>query len=132
MKNVLLILLLLVGTTTSAQDWLTDDNFESAISGKNAFGEDFDIVVIEFYAEFNKDNAFKDWDKLEGVKYYRCNIADSPSAKKKYKVRMAPTLIIFKEGYKENIYKAGLDLECPVTLDELSQDILDLSKASQF
>ena len=132
MKHVLLILLLLVGTTTSAQDWVTDDNFESAISGKNAFGEDFDIVVVEFYAEFNKDNAFQDWDKLEGVKYYRCNIADSPNAKKKYKVRMAPTLIIFKEGYKENMYKAGLDLECPVSLDELLEDISDLSKASQF
>lgn len=132
MKHVLLILLLLVGTTTSAQDWVTDDNFESAISGKNAFGEDFDIVVVEFYAEFNKDNAFQDWDKLEGVKYYRCNIADSPNAKKKYKVRMAPTLIIFKEGYKENMYKAGLDLECPVSLGELQEDISDLSKASQF
>ena len=132
MKKVLLILLLLVGTTASAQDWVTDDGFDSAISGKSAFGEDQDIIVIEFYAEFNKDNAFADWDKLKGVKYYRCNLADSPDAKKKYKVRMAPTIIIFKEGIKEQAFKAGLDLECPVELPELSEAIADAKKASQF
>tara|TARA_Y100000768_G_scaffold386672_1_gene375662 strand:+ start:1830 stop:2228 length:399 start_codon:yes stop_codon:yes gene_type:complete len=132
MKKVLLILLLLVGTTASGQDWVTDDGFDSAISGKSAFGEDQDIIVIEFYAEFNKDNAFADWNKLKGVKYYRCDIAKSPGAKKKYKVRMAPTLIVFKEGFKEFTYKAGLDLECPVTLEELQSDIEELSKASQF
>lgn len=132
MKYLLTLVLLLVGTQAAAQEWVDDDGFESAVSGKNAFGEDHDIVVIEFYAEFNKDNAFSDWEKLEGVKYYRCNIADSPSAKKKYKVRMAPTIFVFKEGFKEYTYKAGLDLECPVSLDELQSDIDELSKASQF
>ena len=74
MKKVLLILLLLVGTTASGQDWVTDDGFDNAISGKSAFGEDQDIIVIEFYAEFNKDNAFADWNKLKGVKYYRLSL----------------------------------------------------------
>lgn len=132
MKYLLTLVLLLVGTQAAAQDWVSDDDFDAAISGKNAFGEDHEIVVIEFYAEFNKDNAFKDWEKVEGVKYYRCNIADSPDAKKKYRIRMAPTIIVFKEGFKEYTYKAGLDLECPVGLEELQSDIDDLSKASQF
>lgn len=132
MRYLLTLLLLLVGTQVVAQDWVSDKEFDGAISGKNAFEEDYEIVIIEFYADFNKDNAFKDWEKLEGVKYYRCNIADSPDSKKKYRVRMAPTLIIFKEGFKEYTYKAGLDLECPVDLDKLQSDINDLSKASQF
>ena len=132
MRYLLTLVLLLVGTQVLAQDWVTDNEFDSAISGKNAFEEDHEIVVIEFYAEFNKDNAFQDWKKLTGVKYYRCNIADSPDSKKKYRIRMAPTLIIFKEGFKEYTYKAGLDLECPVDLDKLQSDINDLSEASQF
>ena len=132
MRYLLTLVLLLVGTQVLAQDWVTDNEFDSAISGKNAFEEDHEIVVIEFYAEFNKDNAFQDWEKLTGVKYYRCNIADSPDSKKKYRIRMAPTLIIFKEGFKEYTYKAGLDLECPVDLDKLQSDINDLSEASQF
>ena len=132
MKYLLTLVLLLVGTQVVAQDWVSDGQFDTAISGKNAFGEDHEIVVIEFYADFNKDNAFKDWEKLEGVKYYRSNIADSPDAKKKYRIRMAPTIIVFKEGFKEYTYKAGLDLECPVDLEELQSDINDLFKASQF
>jgi len=132
MRYLLTLLLLLVGTQVVAQDWVTDKEFDSAISGNNAFEEDYEIVVIEFYADFNKDNAFQDWEKLTGVKYYRCNIADSPDSKKKYRIRMAPTLIIFKEGFKEFTYKAGLDLECPVDLDKLQSDINDLSEASQF
>lgn len=132
MRYLLTLLLLLVGTQVVAQDWVTDKEFDGAISGKNAFEEDYDIVIIEFYADFNKDNAFKDWEKLEGVKYYRCNIADSPDSKKKYRIRMAPTLIVFKEGFKEYTYKAGLDLMCPVGLDKLQSDINDLSEASQF
>ena len=132
MKYLLTLVLLLVGTQAAAQEWVNDDNFDSAISGKNAFGEDHDIVVVEFYAEFNKDNAFQDWEKLNGVKYYRCNIADSPGAKKKYKIRMAPTIIIFKEGFKEETFKAGLDLECPVDLPELQEAVDEAKQASQF
>ena len=45
---------------------------------------------------------------------------------------MAPTLIIFKDGIKEVVFKAGLDLECPVDLDELQEAIDELKKASQF
>ena len=67
-------------------------------------------VVVEFWAKFNEANCFGDWDKLEDVVYYRVDIAKAPKAKKKYKVRMAPTLIIFKGGVKETVFKAGLDL----------------------
>lgn len=132
MKYVLLVLMILLSSQVAAQEWISDADFEAKISGKDKFGDDSDIVVVEFYAEFNKDNAFADWDKLKGVKYYRCNLADSPDAKKKYKVRMAPTIIIFKEGIKEQAFKAGLDLECPVELPELSEAIADAKKASQF
>ena len=45
---------------------------------------------------------------------------------------MAPTLIIFKDGIKEETFKAGLDLECPVDLEELQETIDELKKASQF
>ena len=79
-----------------------------------------------------KPNAFADWDKVEGVKYYRVDVAKAPVAKKEYRVRMAPTLIIFKDGINEESFKAGLDLECPVTLDELLEAIEEVKTADQF
>ena len=43
-----------------------------------------------------------------------------------------PTIIVFKDGIKEEMYKAGLDLECPVTLDELQEHIDEIKSAFSF
>ena len=133
MKYLLtLILILSLPYSLFSQDFIQESDFDEVISGTSAFGENENLVVIEVWAEFNKDNAFHDWKKLEGVKYARINLAKAPGVKKKYRVRMVPTILVFKDGYKELEYKAGLDLACPVTLEELVEDIEELKKASQF
>ena len=127
------IILLLLSFNTSAQEWITDDNFDSKINERKAFGDDQSLpVVVEFYAKFNDANKFEDWSKLENVIYYRADISNSPEAKKKYKVRMAPTLIIFKDGIKEVIFKAGLDLVLPADLQEIQESINEINNASKF
>ena len=45
---------------------------------------------------------------------------------------MAPTLIIFKEGIKEIVFKAGLDLILPADLEEIQESINEVNAASQF
>ena len=133
MKKVILILLLCLPTVSFTQEYIDDSNFDNKISQQSAFGDDESIiVVIEFWAKFNEVNAFQDWNKVEGAKYYRVDLAKAPKAKKEYRVRMAPTLIIFKDGINEESFKAGLDLECPVTLEELQEAIEEVKKAGQF
>ena len=134
MKKLLFLVMLLISSSSFGQDWITDSNFDEKISNKSAFGDDeMSIVIVEFWAKFNDANAFQDWDKLEGIThYYRIDIATAPNAKKEYRIRMAPTIIVFKDGIKEEMYKAGLDLECPVTLDELQEHIDEVKSASQF
>jgi len=113
--------------------WIDDSNFENKINEKEAFGSNLEqTVVVEFWAKFNEANCFGDWDKLKDVVYYRVDIAKAPQAKKKYKVRMAPTLIIFKGGVKETVFKAGLDLVLPADLEEIQEAINEVNKASQF
>ena len=127
------IILLLLSFNVSAQEWITDDNFDSKINEKQAFGDDQNKpVIVEFYAKFNDANKFDDWSKLENVVYYRADIAACPAAKKKYKVRMAPTLIIFKDGIKEIVFKAGLDLMLPADLNEIQEAVDEVNTASQF
>ena len=127
------IILLLITFNSFGQEWIVDDNFDSKINEKEAFGDNQTLpVVVEFYASFNDANKFEDWNKLENVIYYRADIAKCPAAKKKYKVRMAPTLIIFKEGIKEIVFKAGLDLMLPADLEEIQESINEVSAASQF
>jgi len=137
MKNIL-ILLLIPFIAFSQQDvpdeyWIDDANFEDKINAKEAFGDDNNLpVVVEFWAKFNDINCFPDWDKLENATYYRVDIAKAPEAKKKYRVRMAPTIIIFKGGIKETVFKAGLDLELPADLKEIQESINEVNQASKF
>ena len=116
-----------------AKYWIEDSNFEEKINEHHAFGDDDKLpVIVEFWASFNAANCFTDWDKIENAIYYRVDIAKAPIAKKEYRVRMAPTLIIFKGGIKEEVFKAGLDLLLPADLDEIQEAIDDVNTASKF
>ena len=132
MKNFLFLIIILYSTISYTQEWVTDSNIHSKISSQSQFDDGASVVVVEFWAEFNKDNAFKDWNKLKGVQYYRCDVAKSPESKKEFRIRMAPTIIIFVDGVKEETFKAGLDLLCPVELPELNEAIQQAQKSSQF
>ena len=116
-----------------SQTWADDSSLEDILNSKSAFGDDkTSIVVVEFWAKFNEANAFPDWDKLQDIQYVRVDIAKAAKAKKEYRVRMAPTLIIFKDGIAEESFKAGLDLECPVDLVELQEAIEEVKTAGAF
>lgn len=136
MRYLILILLPLISFSQSDvpdKYWLDDGNFEEIINGNSAFGDDDqETVVIEFWAKFNEVNCFAEWEDIENAKYYRVDIAKAPETKKKYKVRMAPTIIIFKGGIKETAFKAGLDLELPTDLEEIQETINEINNANKF
>ena len=127
------LILLLICFNAYGQDWITDKDFDSKINERKAFGDDQTLpVVVEFWASFNDANKFEEWNKLENVIYYRADISLCADAKKKYKVRMVPTLIVFKEGIKEKMFKAGLDLMLPVNLNEVQEAVNEINTASRF
>jgi thioredoxin-like negative regulator of GroEL len=116
-----------------SQTWADDSSLDEILNSQSAFGDDeTSIVVVEFWAKFNEANAFSDWNKLQGVQYVRVDIAKAAKAKKEYRIRMAPTIIIFKDGVAEESFKAGLDLACPVNLDELREAIEEIKLAGAF
>ena len=130
MKYLLTVLLLITTSSVLSQEWITDKDFEEKITAGSAFddNEEDDVIVVEFWAEFNKDNAFQDWEKinnLEGVTYYRCDIATSPKLKKELRIRMAPTLLLYLKGdaYIKFTARAKLDLLCPVDYDKMVRAI---------
>lgn len=132
-KFLISVIVLVISFSGYSQEFINDTNFEEKINQKHAFTDDnFNIVVVEFWVKFNSQNAFADWDKLKGVKYFRVDISNSPEAKKEFRIRMAPTLIIFNKGSKEEVFKAGLDLLCPVTLKELQEALEEIKTADKF
>ena len=136
MKYLILILIPFLSYSQSDvpdKYWIDDSNFEEKINEKSAFGDDNSLsVVVEFWAKFNEANCLAEWEQLEDAVYYRVDLAKASNAKKKYKVRMAPTIIIFKDGLKEVSWKAGLDLELPTTIQEIQEEIKEINTANKF
>ena len=136
MKYLILLLIPLISFSQSdvpEEYWITDVNFEEKITESRAFGDDqTKPIVVEFWAKFNEANCFAEWEMLKDAVYYRVDIAKALEAKKKYRVRMAPTIIIFKDGIKETVFKAGLDLELPADLNDIQEAINEINQASKF
>ena len=135
MKYIILLLIPFISfaqVDVPEKYWLDDSNFEDTIL-PSAFGDDVDsTIVVEFWAEFNEANCFSDWDKIQEAKYYRVDIAAAPKTKKEYRIRMAPTILIFKSGVVEESFKAGLDLLLPTDLNEIQDAIHEINAASNF
>tara|TARA_R110001592_G_scaffold346749_1_gene639505 strand:+ start:337 stop:753 length:417 start_codon:yes stop_codon:yes gene_type:complete len=138
MKYLPILLFLLFTSTLKAQDWVSDKDFEEKVTGRSAFDDDEEqVVIVEFWADFNKQNAFPDWEKLDnldGVKYYRCDIATSPKLKKELRIRMAPTLLVYIKGeaFIKFKAKAGLDLLCPVDYPKMLKAIEVVKEESKY
>jgi|TARA_B110000908_G_C10060432_1_gene360360 hypothetical protein len=138
MKYIILFIILLFTLPSMSQNWINDETFEDTINPRGGFNDDIqEIVIVEFWAKFNKDNAFPDWKKLDslpGVSYYRIDIATSPKLKKELRIRMAPTLLVYTKGdaYIKFKAKAGLDLLCPVDLPKMLKAIEVVRRESQF
>ena len=135
MKYLIIILFPLLSFTQSHvpdKYWLDDNKFDAAISS-NAFGDDNEeTIVVEFWAKFNEENCFAEWNKIKNAKYYRVDISKAPKTKKEYRVRMAPTILIFKNGNVEESFKAGLDLLLPTDLNEIQESINEINNANKF
>jgi len=132
--NMKWLVFFLLSTAAYGQSYLDYNKFEEKVLSKSAFGDDeTSIIVIEFWAAFNDANAFQSAGQLKNISaYYRIDISKYPESKKDYRVRMTPTIIVFKDGEEQEKFKAGLDLLCPVTLDELQETIDDANSASKF
>jgi thiol-disulfide isomerase/thioredoxin len=133
------LILLLISALAHAQSdvpekyWINDSNFEDVVGNNNAFGDDNnETIVVEFWAKFNEANCFNEWKQIKNASYYRVDISKAPQAKKKYRVRMVPTVLVFKSGSMEKIFKAGLDLTLPVGLAEIQEAINEINLASNF
>ena len=135
MKYIILFLLpfiTLSQTDVPDEYWINDNNFEEII-GNSAFGDDdTSTIVIEFWAKFNEANCFAEWEEIKDADYYRVDISKAPNIKKEYRIRMAPTIILFKGGVKEDMWKAGLDLMLPTDLNEIQEAINEVNTASRF
>ena len=134
LKKISTLLLMCFCCYTYGQDFLVSDaDFKQVVNNSDPFEDGASgIIVVEFWADFNRKGEFKDWEKLVGVKYYRADISKVPNAASKYKVMSIPHVLIFKVGYVEQEYKAGITLKLSVTVEEIQKKVDELIEASKF
>jgi len=141
MKKLLIVLyifplMLLAQQEVPEEYWLDDSNYEEIINGNSAFGDDDSkIVVVEYWAKFNEVNCYEHWKELASrpdIEYYRVDISKAPLAKKKYRVRMAPTMFIITQDGIQSKFKAGLDLLFPSSKEEVEEAIEEAKNSNRF
>tara|TARA_Y100000592_G_scaffold95661_1_gene162671 strand:- start:2058 stop:2414 length:357 start_codon:yes stop_codon:yes gene_type:complete len=109
------ILILLFSVSLYSQEIITEENFSKKL--------EHDIVVVEFYAEWNKGNCV-DLSEFKDVATYMVNIDNSPDLKSNYKIISVPTIIIFTN--KEAAYRFEADLTFQLSIKEPKKKVEEL------
>ena len=119
---VLIMLFMFICGTAMSQDFVTTDNFKNKIAK--------DVVVIEFWAEWNQMNQFNELIKLKGCNAYRIDIMSSMDVQIDYNVTAIPTIIIFDNGIEKERFNANVmfKLDADKKTVQHSVDTITLNK----
>ena len=98
-----------------AQSFINEKEFDKKISE--------DIVVIEFWAEWNDENKFQELSKLNECYIYRVDVNNNTSLQKAYKISSLPTLIIFNNGTEHQRFQANIMFQLEATKKDIQQII---------
>jgi thioredoxin-related protein len=118
-----LIMLLIFGCSTAfSQEVITASNFDNKIAK--------DISVVEFWADWNKQNQFAELIKLKETGKYRVDIMNDAGLQAEYNITAIPTVIIFDNGVEKERFNANImfQLEADKKVIQNSIDTIILNK----
>ena len=108
----------------------------SSLVGQEFINGDFDdriakdIVVVEFWADWNSTNQFNDLVKLKECEKYRIDIMANSDTQAEYNITGIPTVIIFDNGIEKARFNPNImfQLEADKKIVQHSVDTIKLSK----
>ena len=89
------------------------------------------ICVVEFIADFNKQNSVSWIENLSECKHVRVNISAEPEMQAEHKIVVVPTIIVFNEGEEVERFQANIMMTMETTKDEV-QEVVDEIILSDF
>ncbi len=119
---VLMMIFMFICGTALSQDFVTADNFKNKIAK--------DVVVIEFWAEWNQTNQFNELNKLKGCNVYRIDIMSYMDIQMNYNVTAIPTVIVFDNGIEKERFNPNVmfKLDADKKTVQHSVDTITLNK----
>ena len=108
----------------------------SSVVGQEFINGDFDdriakdIVVVEFWADWNSTNQFNDLVKLKECEKYRLDIMANADTQAEYNITGIPTVIIFDNGVEKERFNPNImfQLEADKKTLQNSVDTIILNK----
>ena len=111
---------------------LANIGYTQEVIGKENFKEKIakDIVVVEFWAEWNAQNEFKELIKLKKCNVYRVDIVSNMDLQMDFGVEAIPTILIFDNGIEKERFKPNImfQLDADKKIIQNSIDTLLLNK----
>ena len=106
----------------SGQGFINENDFEDKIAK--------DIVAIEFWAEWNKQNEFAELSKLKDTNVYRVDIMHCSKLQAEYNISAVPTIVLFDNGVEKERFNANImfQLEADKKIIQNSINTITLNK----
>lgn len=117
------ILLLLLSSNIYAQDFISSEEFKM----KTSKG----ISVVEFWAEWNKNNEVQFLESLKDCITYKLCIVSNSKIQKEYEIIAIPTVIIFNNGVEQERFNPNIMMQLSVTKKEV-QSVIDEITLNKF
>ena len=115
MRKLILALLLICLSAYGSVEYLTNGNFNSKISKG--------IVVVEYWAEWNNANKFKELNQLKDCTVYRACIAKCSDAASEYGIKAVPTVIIYDNGEEIERFTPNIMLQLQASKSDVQSAI---------
>ena len=117
MKFLKYILLLLVGHVATSQNIVTTEGALNKYLNTN------DVIVVEFWAEWNNHNECKFLKDLEECNIVKADIVASKALADKYNIEVLPTLVIFHNNEEIIRFKGNLLFQLGVKKKEVQTKV---------
>ena len=115
MKKLLFILLFICLSAYGSVEFLSNGNFNNKISKG--------IVVVEYWAEWNNTNKFKELKDLIYCTVYRACITKCSDAANEYEIKAVPTVIIYDNGEEVKRFTPNIMLQLQASKSDVQSAI---------
>ena len=117
-----LIMLIVFGCSAAVGQEFINGDFDDHIAK--------DIVVVEFWADWNSTNQFNDLVKLKECEKYRLDIMANADTQAEYNIVGIPTVIVFDNGIEKCRFNPNImfQLEADKKVIQNSIDTITLNK----
>jgi hypothetical protein len=119
---ILLGILFFIVGSAFGQSFVSSNDFNNTIAK--------DVVVVEFWVEWNSSNEFTELIKLKECEKYRVDIGKCNKIQTKYNISAVPTVLVFDNGEEKERFRPNImfQLEADKKTIQHSVDTITLNK----